>query len=71
MLERFALQRGTTADKVLRDAIDAYDPDWSMDNFDDELLGFVSSRVQEAITDIRKTRKKLDKALEKLSGNSF
>ena len=65
-LERIAKTKGTSATEVVRQAIDAYNPDDLNDIGENELLELVSSRLKEAIEDTQATRKRLRKTLSKL-----
>lgn len=64
-LDRLAQEKGASAAEIVRQAIDAYEPD--LEGMDaPELLELVSARVKEAVADTRKTRKRLDKTLKQL-----
>ncbi len=64
-LDRLAKERGASAAEIVRQAIDAYEPDLNgMDA--PELLELVASRVKEAIEDTRKTRTRLNQTLHQL-----
>ncbi len=52
---------------MVRNAIDAFDPDASMDMKESELLDLVSARVKEAIANTRDTRRRLKTTLETLA----
>ena len=69
-LELLAKKRNTSAAAIVRNAIDAYDPDAPADVEGLELLELVSERVKEAVADTRKTRKRLDNTLKKMSRGS-
>lgn len=66
-LELLAKKRKTSAAAMVRNAIDAYNPDAPTDMEGIELLELVSERMKEAIADTRNTRKRLDNTLKKLS----
>lgn len=66
-LELLAKKQNTSAAAMVRNAIDAYNPDVPTDTEGLELLELVSQRVKETIVDTRKTRKHLDNTLKKLS----
>ena len=66
-IELLAKKRNTSAAEMVRNAITAYNPDVPTDMEESELLELVSTRVKEAMTDTRKTRKNLDKTLKKLA----
>ncbi len=65
-LELLAKRRNTSAAAMVRNAIDAYDPDVAGEVEESELLDLIGQRVKQALTDTRKTRKRLDAALKKL-----
>ena len=69
-IELLAKKNNTSAAKMVRDAIAAYNPDAPTDMEESELLKLVSARVKEAVTDTRNTRKRLDKTLKKLSAGA-
>ncbi|MCU7845635.1 MAG: hypothetical protein KZQ93_17530 [Candidatus Thiodiazotropha sp. (ex Monitilora ramsayi)] len=64
-LDQLSKDRGTSAAEIVRLSIDSYDPD-SMDIEESELLELVTERLQEAIKETAKTRKRLNKALKAL-----
>ena len=65
-LENLAKAKGTSAAEIVRQAIDAFDPD-SLDAADEsELMELASLRLKEAIEDTQTTRKRLNKTLSKL-----
>ncbi|MEN8256906.1 MAG: ribbon-helix-helix protein, CopG family [Thermodesulfobacteriota bacterium] len=64
-LDRLAKERGASAAEIVRQAIDAYEPDLEGMGAP-ELLELVSVRVKEAIEDTQNTRKRLGKTLQKL-----
>ena len=66
-IELLAKKQNTSAAKIIRNAITAYNPDIPIDMEESELLELVSTRVNEAIIDTRNTRKRLDKTLKNLS----
>jgi len=69
-LESIAKSQNTSVTRVVREAIDAYDPQ-AMDSIDDsELMELVSSRLKKAIKDTRTTRRRLNKTLKKLEAAS-
>ena len=65
-LERLAKHKGTSATAIVREAIDAYDPEGFDALSEKELMTLVSTRLKEAIQDTRATRKKLHKTLKEL-----
>ena len=66
-LETLAKKQKKSAAEVVRNAIDAFDPDVPLDIKESELFDLVSVRVKEAIADTRKTRSRLKKTLETLA----
>ena len=66
-IELLAKKQNTSAAAMVRNAIDAYNPDAPTDMEGLELLALVSERVRDAIVDTRNTRKHLDNTLRKLS----
>ncbi|MBW2683575.1 MAG: hypothetical protein JRC69_08480 [Deltaproteobacteria bacterium] len=65
-LELLAKNQKKSAAEVVRNAIDAFNPDIPTDMQESELFNLVSTRLQEAIADTRKTRKWLNKTLREL-----
>jgi len=66
-VDQLAKQSGSSSAKIVRLAVDAYDPDNHMSlNEEKDLMELVSSRLKEAIADTRTTRRKLDKTLTKI-----
>ncbi len=65
-LERLAKHKRTSATAIVREAIDAYDPEGFNTLKDNDLMELVSARLKEAIQDTRATRKKLNKTLKEL-----
>jgi len=65
-LERIAKKKGTSATAIVREAIEAYDPEGLDALGDTELMTLVSMKLKEAIQDTQATRKKLDKTLKTL-----
>ncbi len=64
-LERIAKERSSSVAEVVRIAVDSYNPDApKMD--ETELFELVSAKLKEVITDTAKTRRRLNKALNKL-----
>lgn len=59
-LERLAKHKKTSATAIVREAIDAYNPEGD----ENELMLLVSTRLKEAIQETRATRKKLNKTLK-------
>lgn len=65
-LERIAKKKGTSATAIVREAIEAYNPEGLDSLGDTELMTLVSTKLKEAIHDTQATRKKLDKTLKTL-----
>lgn len=64
-LDRLAKEKNSSAPEIVRQAIDAYEPD--LEGMEaSELLDLVSVRVKEAIVDTQNTRKRLGQTLKKL-----
>ncbi|MBU0682636.1 MAG: ribbon-helix-helix protein, CopG family [Proteobacteria bacterium] len=64
-LDRLAKEKGSSAAEIVRQAIDAYEPDFGgMDA--PELMELVAVRVKEAIEDTRNTRARLSQTLKQL-----
>ena len=59
---------GRSAAQIVRDAIDAYDPDGDLaEGQEKELLAIAHAKVKEAITRTEETIEKVDSCLENLS----
>ncbi|GJL56447.1 MAG: hypothetical protein NPIRA02_35790 [Nitrospirales bacterium] len=65
-LDRIAKKKGTSATAIVREAIDAYDPEGLDAVGDTELMGLVSTKLKEAIHDTQTMRKKLSKTFKSL-----
>jgi adenylate cyclase len=65
-IELLAKKQNKSAAEMVRNAIDAFNPDVSMDMKESELLELVSARVKEAISNTRETRNRLQTTLEML-----
>ena len=65
-LESLAKKQNTSSAEMVRNAIDAFDPDVPVDMQESELFELVSARVQEAIVDTQQTRNSLNKTLREL-----
>jgi hypothetical protein len=65
-LELLAKQQRRSAAQVVRDAIDAYNPDVPADMKESDLLELVSAKVKEALADTIETRIRLRKTLTQL-----
>jgi len=59
-------KKGTSATAIVREAIDAYDPERLDAVGDTELMGLVSTKLKEAIHDTQMMRKKLSKTFKSL-----
>ncbi len=59
--------KGASAAKIVRDAIDAYDPNNLENMAQEELIAIARTKVQEAIVKTEKTIKKVDHCLDNLS----
>jgi len=69
-LAQFASKQGKSAAQIVRDAIDAYDPQ-AMEAMDSpELIALVSTKLKEAIKSTQKANKKMAITLKKLEGSS-
>lgn len=66
-IELLAKKSNKSAAEMVRNAIDAFDPDASMDMKESELLDLVAARVKEAIVNTQETRSRLKKTLETLA----
>ncbi len=68
-LERLTKQfKGSSAAKIVRDAIDAYNPNDNLEDIEkDELIAIAHAKVKEAISKTEKTIKTVDACLENLS----
>ncbi|MFH2093214.1 MAG: hypothetical protein ABIJ31_12705 [Pseudomonadota bacterium] len=63
--------KGTSAGKIVRDAIDAYDPNGPYEDFEQkELIAIAHAKVKEAILKTEQAIKKVDHCLENLSERS-
>ncbi len=65
-IKSLARRKNTSAAEMMRQAIDAFDPDAIIDIAETDLLELASAKVKEAITDTIETRKKVAAALDKL-----
>lgn len=68
-LERLSSKlKGRSAAQIVRDAIDAYDPDGELaEGQEKELLAIAHEKVKEAITRTEQTIEKVDACLQQLS----
>ena len=64
-IKRMAVARGSSVAEVIRVAVDAYNPD-TADIGETELIELVSTRLKETIADTARTRKRLNKTLNRL-----
>lgn len=65
-LELLAKKQKKSAAELVRNAIDAFNPDLPVDMNESELFDLVSARVKEAVADTMETRKRLNKTLQEL-----
>ncbi len=65
-LERLAKRKGTSATAIVREAIEAYDPEGLDVLGEQELMNLVAIRLKDAIKDTQATRQKLHKTLKSL-----
>ena len=65
-LERLAMRKGTSVTAIVREAIEAYDPEGIDVLGEQELMNLVSTRLKDAIKDTQSTRQKLQKSLKRL-----
>jgi hypothetical protein len=65
-IELIARRQKISAAEMVRQAIDAFDPDAMADMTETELLELVHARVKEAITETRKTRERIAAKLNTL-----
>ena len=65
-LERLAKKKGTSATAIVREAIEAYDPEGLGMLGEQELMTLVATRLKDAIRDTQLTRQKLHKTLKRL-----
>ena len=66
-LERLAKRKGTSATAIVREAIEAYDPEGLDMLGEQELMTLVATRLKDAIKDTQATRQKLHKAFKRLA----
>ncbi len=66
-LERLTKTKGLSAAKIVRDAIDAYNPDRLENMEQEELIAIAREKVQEAIVKTEAAIEKVDHCLENLS----
>ena len=65
-LKRIAATRGTSVTEVVRQAIDAYDPEGADTMAAPELMDLVGKRLKEALKATRKANRRVDDAMTKL-----
>ena len=65
-LERLAKRKGISATAIVREAIEAYDPEGLDVLGERQLMTLVATRLKEAIKDTQATRQKLHKTLKTL-----
>ena len=66
-IEKLASARGTSAAKIVRLAIDAYDPHGAGDLEAPELMQLVHEKLKEAIATTRQANKSVTRALKSLA----
>jgi hypothetical protein len=66
-LARLAKHKRTSVTAIVRQAIEAYDPDGLNELGEQQLMALVSIRLKEAIQDTQATRQKLNKTLKALT----
>lgn len=66
-IELLAKKQKKSAAEMVRNAIDAFNPDVPIDMKESELFDLVSTRVREAIANTQETRDRLEKTLETLA----
>ena len=69
-LSQLAEEKKVSEAEIVRNAISAYNPDFSADIEESELLDLVCARVKEAVAETHKTRKHLEKTLKKISAGA-
>ncbi len=67
-LEQVASKQGKSAAQIVRQAIDAYDPQGAETIDSSDLMALVSSKLKEAIKSTQKANKKVAVTLKKLEG---
>ena len=65
-LERIAAARGTSVTEVVRQAIDAFDPEGKDDMEPSELMELVAERLQEACRATRRANRRVNDAMAAL-----
>ena len=70
-IEGIAKKQKQSVAKVVRSAIDSFNPNAVDSGDDSELMALVSLRLKEAIEDTSKTRKHLNKTLNKLEAKGL
>ncbi len=65
-IKSLAKKKNTSAAEMVRQAIDAFDPDVTVDMTESELFELAAARVKETLADTITTRKKVAAALDKL-----
>ncbi len=69
-VEQLASARGVSVAGVVRDAIDAYDPDHAHGLDTPDLMALVAQRLKEAITATRQANQKVEATLTQLTGDA-
>jgi hypothetical protein len=70
-IEAIAKKQKLSVAKVVRTAIDSFNPNAEDSGDDSELMALVSLRLKEAIKDTAKTRKRLNKTLNKIESRGL
>lgn len=65
-VEKLASSKGTSAAEIVRQAIDAFDPQNANEMAASDLMELVSDKLKEAITSTRKANNKVAKALKSI-----
>ncbi len=66
-LEQIAVERGTSASEIVRQAIESFDATGAQDMGPTELIDLVSARLKDAIKSTRRAQRTVSKTLETLS----
>ena len=69
-VEQLASARGVSVAGVVRDAIDAYDPDQAHDLDTPDLMALVAQRLKEAIAATQQANQKVATTLTQLAGDA-
>jgi hypothetical protein len=66
-LEQIAVERGTSASEIVRQAIESFDATGPQDMAPTELIELVSARLKDAIRSTRRAQRTVSKTLKTLS----